>query len=308
MRQPLPMALVQAPAWPGSDFAEFSSSLEQLVRTSPHVSLVVYPELHLCADLPVGGAAAAMEATAEPLDGPRDRALAELAGDLGIWLAPGTVYERGADNEIFNTVSVYSPQGRRIAYYRKIFPWRPFETTTPGSQFVVFDMAGFGRVGLSICYDAWFPEHARHLAWMGAELVLNLVRTPTVDRAQETVLARATAITNQVFIGSVNAAGPDGLGRSLLVDPEGSVLSEARGDESVVLDATVDLAEVTKVREYGTAGLNRMWSQFQPEDTPLSLPLYGGQITPDTWNSGHGPHASTSGAPAVVAVSAEGSS
>ncbi|MEK8174978.1 nitrilase-related carbon-nitrogen hydrolase [Streptomyces sp. M19] len=66
------------------------------------------------------------------------------------------------------------------------------------------------------------PEITRHLAWQGADLVLNLVRTPTVDRAQEVVLARANAIVNQVFMASLNAAAPDGVGRSVVVDPEGA--------------------------------------------------------------------------------------
>jgi predicted amidohydrolase len=106
------------------------------------------------------------------------------------------------------------------ASYRKVFPWRPYERW--GGSFVVADMAGFGRVGLSICYDSWFPEVARHLAWMGAEVILNPTLTPTADRAQELVLARAQAITNQVYVVGVNAAAPTARGRSLLVDPKGN--------------------------------------------------------------------------------------
>jgi predicted amidohydrolase len=103
------------------------------------------------------------------------------------------------------------------ASYRKVFPWRPYERW--GGSFVVADMAGFGRVGLSICYDSWFPEVARHLAWMGAEVILNPTLTPTADRAQELVLARAQAITNQVYVVGVNAAAPTARGRSGRADP-----------------------------------------------------------------------------------------
>jgi predicted amidohydrolase len=59
--------------------------------------------------------------------------------------------------------------------------------------------------------------------------VLNVVRTDTVDRNQEIVLARANATVNQVFVASVNAADPSGLGHSVLVGPEGTVLSEPPG-------------------------------------------------------------------------------
>ncbi len=72
------------------------------------------------------------------------------------------------------------------------------------------DLAGIGRVGLNICYDAWFPEVSRQLAWMGAEVILNVVKTTAPDRRQELVLAKANAIVNQVFVVSVNCAGPAG--------------------------------------------------------------------------------------------------
>lgn len=183
---------------------------------------------------------------------------------------------------------MYSPAGERVAAYRKIAPWRPYEVSTPGTDFVVFDIPEHGRVGLTICYDAWFPEIARQLAWLGADLILNLVQTPTVDREQEVVLARANAIVNQVFVASVNAAGPTGIGRSLLVDPEGRVRTQVTGAETAVLTDVLDLAEAARVRHHGTAGLNRLWEQFQPGDTPVALPLYGGKIDPETWGAGRG--------------------
>ncbi|TQC39140.1 carbon-nitrogen hydrolase family protein [Rhodococcus sp. WS4] len=291
MASPLPLALVQTPAHPGADVGSFAADLEQLARTRPGVKLFVYPELHLATpatNLGMDSTTVTPEELAEPLDGARDRQLATLAGDLGIWLIPGTVYERGADRQIYNTTVVYSPAGRRVASYRKICPWRPYEKTTPGTEFVVFDMDGHGRVGLSICYDAWFPEIARTLTWMGADLIVNLVQTPTSDREQEVILARATAITNQVFIASVNAAAPTGLGRSLLVDPEGRIRTHAPSAEDCVLTDVFDLAEAARVRQYGTAGLNRPWNQFRPGDAPLDLPLYSGKIDPLIWGAGHG--------------------
>ncbi len=62
-----------------------------------------------------------------------------------------------------------SPDGEIAATYRKVFPWQPYEQTTPpGDEFVVFDVPGVGRIGLAICYDGSFPpESARQLAWLG---------------------------------------------------------------------------------------------------------------------------------------------
>ena len=126
-----------------------------------------------------------------------------------------------------------TPDGTIAASYRKVFPWRPYERYRPGTRFVTADLAGVGRVGLSVCYDSWFPEHTRHLAWMGAEVMVNVVKTTTVDRAQELVLARANAIVNQVFFVSVNAAAPVGRGQSLVVDPEGLVRVAAPSETAV---------------------------------------------------------------------------
>jgi predicted amidohydrolase len=123
---------------------------------------------------------------------------------------------------------------------------------------------------------------------MGADLVLNLVQTPTVDRQQETVLARANAITNQVFVASLNGAAPTALGRSMLVDPEGHVRAELPGAEHAVLTDVLDLEQAATVRRYGTAGLNRLWDQVQPGDPALHLPAYSGRIDHLSWGAGRG--------------------
>jgi predicted amidohydrolase len=283
--RPLPIALAQAIPHPiDGSISDFAREVEALVADFPQVRFVVFPELHLHGtQTPPRRRNAELEASAEPLNGPRSKALAQLAGDLNIWLVPGSVCERGENGALYNTALAFSPEGRLAAWYRKIFPWRPYEPYRPGDRFVVFDVPDVGRVGFAICYDVWFPEVARHLAWMGAEVIVNPVMTTTSDRAQELVLARANAIVNQVYVVSVNTAAPTGTGRSLVVDPEGRVRVEA-GEAPTVLTDVLDLDDVTRVRRYGTAGLNRMWDQFGPADEPLELPLYGGRIDPSRWN------------------------
>ncbi|MBB5889303.1 carbon-nitrogen hydrolase family protein [Kutzneria kofuensis] len=273
----LPVVLVQAEPVPfDRPLDMFATDVTTVLAEHPGTRLVMYPELHLCgAENP--------RATAEPLTGPRTRRLAEIAGDLGVWLVPGTVCERGPAGEVFNTALAFSPGGELVASYRKIFPWRPYEPYDPGDRFVVLDIPEAGRVGFSICYDSWFPELARHLAWMGAELVLNPVQTTTPDREQELVLARANAIVNQVFVASLNVAGPFGRGRSVVVGPEGQVLAETPDADPAVLALTLDLGEVARVRRRGTAGVNRMWEQFTDSDAPIELPLYQGRIEPGRW-------------------------
>ncbi|MDQ6739191.1 MAG: carbon-nitrogen hydrolase family protein [Actinomycetota bacterium] len=281
----LPLVAAQAPPrLIGDPLAGFADEVSRAVAEQPDARLVIFPELHLFGDgRPDRQRTEALLESAEPLDGPRVAGLKEMAADLGIWLVPGSVCERGEDGKLFNTQLVLSPNGELAGYYRKVFPWRPFEPYNPGQRFTTVDLEGIGRVGLNICYDAWFPEVTRQLAWMGAEVILNVVKTTTPDRAQELILARANAIVNQVFMVSVNCAGPTGQGQSLIVDPEGTVIVSAPGPDATTLAAELDLGAVERVRLHGTAGLNRMWSQFRPGEAAIELPVYQGRIDPATW-------------------------
>ena len=227
---------------------------------SPGVQLVMFPELHLPGlppPLELHGHASEL---AVDVPGPLTDELGAIARAHGIWLVPGSVYERGDGARVHNTCLVFSPGGELVARYRKVFPWQPHETSAPGDAFVTFDIPDVGRIGLSICYDGSFPETCRQLAWMGAEVVLQPTLTTTSDREQEIVMARANAIFNQIYVVSLNAGSPAGLGRSVIVDPEGLVRLQA-GDGEQVLTDVLDLDAVNRVREFGTAGVSRIWEQ-----------------------------------------------
>ena len=287
MSRPLPILAVQAPPVYAPDgLGAFPEQVRRVLGSFPQTEFVVFPELHLHAG-PDGrtGSADGLREQAQPLDGPRAAGLGRLAAELGVWLLPGSLCESDGAGGFYNTAVVFSPAGELAAVYRKCFPWRPYETATPGDRFVVFDVGGVGRVGVAICYDIWFPEVARQLASMGAEILLIPTQTTTCDREQELILLRAAAITNQVFVVSANASAPIGTGRSLVVDPEGRVRTEA-GDAEAVLSDVVDLDDVTRVRRFGTCGLTRPWSQFVENDVPLELPLYSGRIDPASWRAG----------------------
>jgi predicted amidohydrolase len=229
---------------------------------APTAQLVMFPELHL------PGLPPALELHGDPaklaasVPGPLTDELGAIARAHGVWLIPGSVYERAEGERVHNTCLVLSPGGELVARYRKVFPWQPHETSTPGDAFVTFDIPDVGRIGLSICYDGSFPETCRQLAWMGAEVVLQPSLTTTSDRNQEIVMARANAIFNQIYVVSLNAGSPAGLGRSVIVDPEGLVRLQA-GDGEEVLTDVLDLDAVTRVRQFGTAGVSRLWEQAQ---------------------------------------------
>jgi formamidase len=264
-----------------SDPYETLERFEERVRTVAAsfsgVQLIVAPELHLSA---VGGIFDEEEGYAErvavAIPGPLTDRLGALARATGLWLVPGSVYER-SDAGVANTAVAISPDGELIAAYRKCFPWQPYEASVPGTQLVTFDLPGIGRAGLAICHDGAFPEVFRQLAWSGAEVVLQPTLTTTSDRDAETVLARANAIANQMYLVNVNAPGPMALGRSTIVDPEGLVRVSAGSGEEVLTDV-LDLDAVTRVRTHGSFGLNRLLDQLDRIGPRLELPAYGGYV------------------------------
>jgi predicted amidohydrolase len=209
-----------------------------------------------------------------PIPGPQTDRLCELARRSKQWLIPGSMWEI-EDGKMYNTAVVISPEGEMIAKYRKMFPWLPYEAgTAAGNEFCVFDIPSIGRFGLCICYDMWFPEVARTLAWMGAEVILQPTLTPTSDRPLELVMARANALFNQCYFFSINGIGDWGGGRSTIIDPDGRILQEAGTNQTLVTEL-IDLDHTTCTREFGTLGLGQTLKQLR--DSGHKFPIYGNQ-------------------------------
>jgi formamidase len=258
---------------------QFERSVRTLRSTFDSLQLVVAPELHLMALPPLlEEDDASISDLAVDIPGELTERLGALARETGLWLIPGSVYERAGD-AVANTAVVLSPAGDLVARYRKCFPWQPYETTQPGTTTVCFDIPEGGRFGIAICHDGAFPEIFRSLAWQGAEAIFQVTLTGTSDRDAETVIARANAIVNQVAVVNVNAAAPVGNGRSLVIDPEGAVRYEAGVAEEVVT-AVLDLDQVQRVRERGSFGINKLWEEMDRVGPGLDLPLYGGPYRP----------------------------
>ena len=207
---------------------------------------------------------------AQPVPGEATDRLCDLARRHDLWLVPGSLSE-SSGGRVFNTAPVISPAGDLVTSYRKLYPWRPREICAAGSRFCVFDLPSIGRLGLTICYDQWFPEVIRQLTWMGAEVILNPTMTTTADRKLELTLARANAVTNQIYVASVNGLGHGGNGRSIIVDPEGHVLAQADETETV-LAVRLDLDRVTRIREKGTLGQCQVLKSFR--DGGHRFPVY----------------------------------
>jgi formamidase len=264
---------------PGATLERLAERAPEVRVAVPHAQLLVLPELHLSA---VPGLLEESEGYAESvavtLPGPLTERLGEIARAAKLWIVAGSVYERSDEGQIHNTAIAVSPEGELAARYRKVFPWRPTEHTEPGDGFVTFDIPEVGRIGLAICYDGFFPEVMRQLAWLGAEVVIQPTLTTTSDREAELIAARANAIFNQLYVVNANAAQPAALGRSLIVDPEGMVRARAGEGEELLTDV-LDLEAVERVRRFGVGGVSRMWEQLDSMDgAGPELPMYGGRI------------------------------
>ena len=256
---------------PAATLDKFEDEVHMARKVFREAELLCFPELYLTGDDPFArGAPPDLEReVAEPIPGPLTDRVGKIAARAKRWVSAGSMFEAGEDGAIHNTAIVFDPAGELVVRYRKLFPWRPFETSTPGDRAApVFEIPGVGRLGVMICYDGWFPEVARGLALAGAEAIVQPTLTTTPDREQELVLARANAIVNQCFVVNVNAVPSVGGGRSVGVDPEGRVLFELGQAEEFALE-TLDLDHAARVREHGTRGLNRVLQHI--EDAPRGV-------------------------------------
>ena len=229
----------------------------------PWVQMILFSELAACGPVPKH---------VTELPGAPEQALCEAAAKHGVWVITGSMWEHGADGGLYNTASVIDPNGQVIRRYRKMFPFRPYESeAAAGTEFCVFDVPNVGRFGLSICYDIWFPETTRTLTSMGAEVLLHPVLTGTVDRDVELAIARATAAQFQCYVFDINGLGAGGVGRSCIVDPAGTVLYQAAGQDEI-MPIEIDLMQVRRQRETGMRGLGQQLKAFRDRST--DFPVY----------------------------------
>jgi len=165
----------------------------------------------------------------EPADGPTVSAWVVGAAHFGMVVIGGFA-ELGDDGSLYNSAAVVGPDGL-LAVYRKTHLWdREKLWFTPGSEPPPVVETPFGRIGLAVCYDLYFPELTRGLALAGADLIalpanLPLFPRPEGERPVEIALAQATAHVNKVWVAVCDRAGPERgvewTGASCIVDPDG---------------------------------------------------------------------------------------
>jgi N-carbamoylputrescine amidase len=192
---------------------------------------------------------------------------APIAKELGVVL-PISVFERAGQN-FFNTIVILDADGTNLGFYRKShIPDGPgysekFYFSPGDTGFKVWDTT-YARIGVGICWDQWFPETARAMALMGAELLFfptaigSEPQDPTLDSRdhwQRTMQGHAAANLTPLIasnrIGTEPGANNTALtfyGSSFIADHTGGKIAEAPRSEEAVLTATFDLDAIAHIR------------------------------------------------------------
>jgi predicted amidohydrolase len=202
-------------------------------------------------------------ATAEPVPGPATEVLARKARQFKTYIITGLLESSG--RRVYNTAVLMDRQGRLAGKYRKThLPLAEVEDGyTPGSDYPVFD-TDFGRIGILICWDNWFPEVARILRLKGAEVLFWPVAGDPGARHWDTI-TRARALDNGVYlVASVSHGLP-----SRIVDPDGEVVAET-GEGLATAD--LDLAKESRL----------FWLSVGPAEGEAKS-LYIQERRPDTY-------------------------
>jgi N-carbamoylputrescine amidase len=202
---------------------------------------------------------------AEPLPGPTSTTLSNLAKELQVVLIV-PLFEKRTQGIYHNTAIVIDADGSIAGTYRKMhIPDDPcfFEKFyfTPGDTGFKSFSTRYGKVGVLICWDQWFPEAARLTALSGAQFLFYPTAIGYQDEdakvSQQQISAWETiqkshAISNGVFLASVNRVGRENAltfwGKSFICNPFGEVIGQAE-DEPQILIAKCPLSEIESTRQ-----------------------------------------------------------
>jgi len=232
-----------------------AANLEAIERTvaKSGADLAMFGELFLSGYM----ARDAFPRLAEPVPGPATERLAGIASEYGTHVLVGMPERDAKGRHLFNTSVLVAPDGA-IHRYRKIHPanFGPFEEGLyfgRGSDLVLADTK-LGRLGLLICYDAFFPELAKAYALEGADALVIVSAAPATSKAFFDRILPARAIEDTIFVLYTNLVGTElnvvFQGGTQAIGPRGEDLGRAKDFEEDVVLADVDLRHLRVAREF----------------------------------------------------------
>ena len=210
---------------------------------------------------------------AEPIPGPKTEAFQEIAEKYGVVIV-ASLFEKRTAGLYHNTAVIIDADGSLLGTYRKMhIPEDPLYCEkfyfTPGDQGFCAWQTKYGKIGVLICWDQWYPEAARLTALAGAEILFypTAIGWQPSEKATEgeaqhaawQTIQRSHAIANGCFVAAVNRighekpAGGDGLefwGQSFVASPSGEAIVEAGIDTDEILMTKLDMAQVNEARTH----------------------------------------------------------
>lgn len=213
-------------------------------------------------------------ALAQPYEGhPWLGRFSALARELGVVL-PVSFFERAGETQ-FNSIAIFDADGKALGLYRKShIPDGPGYTEkyyfSPGDTGFKVWATAYGRIGVGICWDQWFPECARAMALAGAEILLyptaigSEPHDASIDsRTHWQNVQRGHAAANLMPLVASNRVGTETgaagaitfYGSSFIAGPDGEKIAECNRTETGIVTATFDLDTLALKR--------RAWGVFR---------------------------------------------
>ncbi|KAI7831286.1 carbon-nitrogen hydrolase [Gamsiella multidivaricata] len=258
--KPCRLALVQLAVTADKDANLANARTHVLEAASNGANLIVLPE---CFNSPYG-TKFFPEYAESAKDGPSVKALSAMAKEAKAYLIGGSIPEHDpTDDNIYNTCTVYNPEGEKIATHRKVhlfdidvpgkIRFQESETLTAGNHLTHVD-TDFGKIGVGICYDIRFPEPAMIAARQGCfAMIYPGAFNMTTGPLHWELLQRARAVDNQIFVAACSPARDldasyHAWGHSTIVGPAGDVLQTMEEKQGIIY-ADLDQTMMTEFRQ-----------------------------------------------------------
>jgi predicted amidohydrolase len=250
---PFEAALVQARPLLGDVKANAARVVDTLRRE--RAELVVFPELFLSGyAMRDGWAACALD-----MDSPVVADLSAACRDTGKTLVVGTPFRARARGVLHNSLLLFTPDGNVQRYDKVYLPtFSLFEEDQffqEGSRLPVYDVTLGGekvRLGLTVCYDLFFPEVPKALALKGADVIVCASASPSPSRIHFESVFPARAVETTCHLLYTNLVGPQDAatfwGGAQAWSAKGGLIAKAPYDEEHILHVDVDMADVAEAR------------------------------------------------------------
>lgn len=216
--------------------------------------IVVFPELSLTGYLPRDD----LYSLAESMSGPHIKAVQKLAKDTKKDIVFGCpTRDERIPGQVYNSCVLATGSGKLYRYNKVFLPtFGPFEERVffaEGNEAIVGE-GRHAKIGLMICYDAFFPELAKLETLMGAEILVNISAAPTTSRPFFRRVMPGRAVEDAIFVAYCNLVGVHGSlvfgGSSVLYGPRGEELARGKDLDEDVVEGTIDLGDIEVARRF----------------------------------------------------------